>query len=144
VVTIYLAAATNFVNYKDVSGDEALRVKECFNSLGDKKYERVKEDAVSDYETFFSRVQLNLEATSTSYLPTDIRMDSIQNNPDPQMASLTYQFGRFLLIASSRPGTQPANLQGIWNEVENPWWDAKYTTNINTQMNYWPSESAYP
>ena len=142
VVTIYLAAATNFVSYKDVSADEALRVKEYFSSLGDKKYKEVKRDAISDYQTYFDRVQLHLEATSTSYLPTDVRMDSIQNNPDPAMAALTYQFGRFLLIASSRPGTQPANLQGIWNEMENPWWDAKYTTNINTQMNYWPAESA--
>jgi alpha-L-fucosidase 2 len=142
VVIIYLAAATNFVSYKDVSADEALRVKEYFSSIGEKKYEEVKEDAISDYQNYFNRVQLNLEATATSYLPTDIRMDSLQNNPDPLMAALTYQFGRFLLIASSRPGTQPANLQGIWNEDENPWWDAKYTTNINTQMNYWPVESA--
>ena len=142
VVTIYFAAATNFVDYKDVSADEALRVKEYFSTLGNKKYEKVKEDAVNDYQTYFSRVQLNLEATATSYLPTDIRMDSLQNNPDPQMAALSYQFGRFLLIASSRPGTQPANLQGIWNKDQNPMWDAKYTTNINTQMNYWPVESA--
>lgn len=140
--TIYLAAATNFINYKDVSADEALRVNEYFSALGDKKYEEVKVDAVNDYQTYFNRVQLNLEATATSYLPTDIRMDSLQNNPDPVMAALTYQFGRFLLITSSRPGTQPANLQGIWNKDENPMWDAKYTTNINTQMNYWPAESA--
>ena len=137
-VTIYFAAATNFVNYKDVSANQALRVKECFNALGDKKYAQVKADAIKDYQSYFDRVKLNLETTQTSYLPTDVRM----GNPDPQMASLTYQFGRFLLIASSRPGTQPANLQGIWNHSENPWWDAKYTTNINTQMNYWPVESA--
>jgi len=137
-VTIYFAAATNFVNYKDVSADEALRVKECFNALGDKKYAQVRVDAIQDYQTYFDRVKLNLETNQASFLPTDIRMGS----PDPQMAALSYQFGRFLLIASSRPGTQPANLQGIWNKSENPWWDAKYTTNINTQMNYWPVESA--
>jgi len=137
-VTIYFAAATNFVNYKDVSADQALRVKECFNTLGNKKFAEVKVDAIKDYRTYFDRVKLSLETTPASFLPTDVRM----KKPDPQMAALTYQFGRYLLIASSRPGTQPANLQGIWNESENPWWDAKYTTNINTQMNYWPVESA--
>ncbi len=137
-VTIFFVAATNFVNYKDVSADEALKVMECFNALGDKKYAQVSVDAIQEYQSYFNRVKLNLETTPNSFLPTDIRMI----NPDPQMAALTYQFGRFLLIASSRPGTQPANLQGIWNKSENPWWDAKYTTNINTQMNYWPVESA--
>ena len=83
-----------------------------------------------------------MENTPSSYLPTDERMESIQTKPDPQMAALSYQFGRYLMISSSRMGTQPANLQGIWNAYENPSWDSKYTTNINIQMNYWAVESA--
>jgi len=85
---------------------------------------------------------LQLPTSIVSFLPTDERLKSIQSTPDPQMASLSYQFGRYLLISSSRPGTQPANLQGIWNKDMNPMWDSKYTTNINTEMNYWSAESA--
>ena len=69
-------------------------------------------------------------------------MVNIQTNPGPQMSSLSYQFGRYVLISSSRPGTQPTNLQGIWNKDMNPSWDSKYTTNINTEMNYWPAEAS--
>jgi len=141
-VTIYYAAATNFVNYKDVSADQAQRVQDYFKALGDKKYGAVRNDAVEDHQALFSRVTLDLTTTSSSFLPTRERLTSIQHSPDPQMAALSYQFGRYLLIASSRPGTQPANLQGIWNDYPNPKWDSKYTTNINTEMNYWAAESA--
>ncbi len=140
--TIYYVAATNFVNYKDVSADQAKRVQDYFNQLGDKKYAAVRKDAVDDHQALFARVTLDLTTTPSSYLPTDERLRSIQVAPDPQMAALSYQFGRYLLIASSRPGTQPANLQGIWNDYPNPAWDSKYTTNINTEMNYWAIESA--
>lgn len=94
-----------------------------------------------DYKKYFDRVSLNLPVTSNSYLPTDERMRKIQTSPDPQLASLYYNFGRYLLISSSRPGPEPANLQGIWNNDMNPAWDSKYTTNINTEMNYWAVES---
>jgi alpha-L-fucosidase 2 len=140
-VTIYFAAATNFVNYKDVSANEKNRVQNYFKNLDSKKYYSVREKAVQDYQSFFNRVSLNMESTPSSYLPTDERMESIQTLPDPQMAALSYQFGRYLMISSSRVGTQPANLQGIWNAYENPSWDSKYTTNINIQMNYWAVES---
>jgi alpha-L-fucosidase 2 len=141
-VTIYFAAATNFNNYKDVSGNEKIRVQNYLNNLKDKDYITIRESSIEDYQNLFSRVSLNLPVTPTSFLPTDERMISIQKDPDPQMASLSYQFGRYILISSSRPGTQPTNLQGIWNEDMNPSWDSKYTTNINTEMNYWPAEAS--
>lgn len=141
-VTIYFVAATNFVNYKDVSANQEKRVQEYLKGLENKNFATVKNAAVNDYQRLFNRVQLKLPETSNSFLPTDERMKAIQTSPDPQMAALSYQFGRFLLISSSRVGTQPANLQGIWNNNMNPSWDSKYTTNINTEMNYWLAESA--
>lgn len=141
-VTIYFVAATNFVNYQDVSGNETQDVQNYFNNIKDKSYDNIKSAAIEDYQQLFNRVEMSLPETTNSFLPTDERMEAIQTKPDPQMAALTYQFGRFLLIASSRVGTQPTNLQGIWNKDMNPSWDSKYTTNINTEMNYWAVESA--
>ncbi len=141
-VTIYFVAATNFVNYQDVSADQSQRVSTYLTSLANRSFDAIKTDAIADYQSFFDRVSLTLPATRSSYLPTDDRMESIQTTPDPQLASLCYNFGRYLLISSSRPGTEPANLQGIWNKDMNPSWDSKYTTNINTEMNYWPVETS--
>ena len=140
-VTLYFVAATNFVNYKDVSGDQQARVAEMLAKLDQNTFTKIKESALTDYKGFFDRVSLTLPTTPSSFLPTDERLGNAQNNPDPQLASLCYNFGRYLLISSSRPGTQPANLQGIWNNDMNPAWDSKYTTNINIQMNYWAVES---
>lgn len=139
--TLYFVAATNFVNYKDVSADQNARVLADLSQLENQSFESVKTKAIGDYQALFKRVSLILPETESSYLPTDERMISIQSTPDPQLASLCYNFGRYLLIAASRPGTQPANLQGIWNKDMNPSWDSKYTTNINTEMNYWPVET---
>jgi alpha-L-fucosidase 2 len=141
-VTLYFTAATNFNNYKDVSGDEKQRVQAYLEDINDTDYQTLREESIKDHQGLFNRVSLHLPGSPTSFLPTDERMLSIQSTPDPQMASLSYQFGRYLLISSSRPGTQPTNLQGIWNEDMNPSWDSKYTTNINTEMNYWPAEAA--
>ena len=140
-VTIYFAAATNFVSYKDVSADQHQRVNNYFKAVENKNYNTVLDAAVTDYKKYFSRVSLQLPNTANSFLPTPERVKKIQTEPDPSMAALSYQFGRYLMIGSSRPGTEPANLQGIWNDNMNPAWDSKYTTNINTQMNYWPVES---
>jgi alpha-L-fucosidase 2 len=140
-VTLYFAAATNFVNYKDVSANQHQRVNDYFKIIENKKYKTILESAVADHKKYFNRVSLQLSNTANSYLPTPERVKKIQTEPDPSMASLSYQFGRYLMIGSSRPGTQPANLQGIWNDNMNPSWDSKYTTNINTEMNYWPVES---
>ena len=140
-VTIYYVAATNFVNYRDVSANQAQRVQDYMSALKGKSFDEIKRAAIKDHQSYFNRVNLSLDKTESSFLPTNERMESIQTKPDPAMAALSYQFGRHLLISSSRPGTQPANLQGIWNSDPNPSWDSKYTTNINTEMNYWAAES---
>jgi alpha-L-fucosidase 2 len=139
--TLYLVAATNFVNYKDVSADCQVRTLNYLKGIEGKSYSSIRESAVKDYKNLFDKVTINLPSTANSFLPTDERIKGFATGSDPQLASLCYQFGRYLLISSSRPGTQPANLQGIWNKDMNPSWDSKYTTNINTEMNYWPAES---
>ncbi len=141
-VTLYYVAATNFVNYKNVSANQTARVEHVLEKLEFRDPESIINDAVEDYKSYFDRVTLVLPETTSSWLPTDERMESIQKTPDPQLSALSYNFARYLLISSSRPGTQPANLQGIWNKDMNPKWDSKYTTNINLEMNYWPAETA--
>ena len=141
-VTLYIVAATNFINYKDVSADCHARTDKYLKDLEGKSYTTIKDAAVRDYKSLFDRVSITLPVSDSSFLPTDRRLKSFAGGYDPQLASLCYQFGRYLLISSSRPGTQPANLQGIWNKDMNPMWDSKYTTNINTEMNYWPAETA--
>jgi alpha-L-fucosidase 2 len=141
-VTIYLAAATNFVNYHDVSGNPQIRVINNLQGIANKTYAEIKQAHLKDHQQLFSRTTLRLPSSNNSLLPTDERMAKIQETPDPALAALSYQFGRYILIGASRPGTQPANLQGIWNNDMNPAWDSKYTTNINTEMNYWATASA--
>jgi alpha-L-fucosidase 2 len=141
-VTLYFAAATNFVNYKDVSANQHLRVDAYFKKIESKSYNTILEAALGDYKKYFDRVSLTLPITENSYLPTTERIQKIQTSPDPSLSALSYNFGRYLMICSSRAGTEPANLQGIWNDDTNPMWDSKYTTNINTEMNYWPVESS--
>ena len=140
-VTLYFVAATNFKNYKDVSGDYHKKVEKYLSDIKLKSYDNIRDSAIKDYKSLFDRVSLTLSSTKNSFLPTDERLKAVSTEPDPQLASLCYQFGRYILISSSRPGTQPANLQGIWNGNMNPPWDSKYTTNINTEMNYWAAES---
>ena len=139
-VTIVLAAATNFVNYKDVSADPDKRVDSVLKTIDGKSYPELKTSHIGEHQRLFRRVSLDMGSGVTSFLPTDERLRNFDGQNDPNLASLCFQFGRYLLISSSRPGTQPANLQGIWNEDMNPSWDSKYTTNINTEMNYWPAE----
>ena len=102
----------------------------------------MRAEHVREHQRLFRRVSVKLGTTPNSTLPTDERLAKFDGTNDPDLAALVFQFGRYLLIASSRPGTQPANLQGIWNKDQNPMWDSKYTTNINTEMNYWPAEVA--
>ncbi len=139
-VTLYLAGATNFVNHKDVSGDPQARVDTVLEAVVKKPYEDIKTAYLQEHRRLFRRAALKLPTGPTSQLPTDERLAAFDGANDPALAALCFQFGRYLLISSSRPGTQPANLQGIWNESMNPSWDSKYTTNINTEMNYWPAE----
>ncbi len=142
-VTLLIAASTNFVNYHDVSGDPSARVAETVSRVRARTYDEIRRDHVAEYQRWFERVRLTLGATpdSVRQLPTNERIARLATASDPDLASLYYQFGRYLLISSSRPGTQAANLQGIWNDSSNPWWDSKYTININLPMNYWPAES---
>ena len=141
-ITLYFSAATNFINYKNVTGDASKKTKEYLDAIKNKSYESIYQRTVKDYKKYFDRVSLTLSNSSNSFLPTDKRIEKIQVSPDPSMAALSYNFGRYLMIACSREKSQPANLQGLWNDDMNPSWDAKYTTNINTEMNYWPVESS--
>ena len=97
---------------------------------------------LADYRPLFDRVGLDLGTAGSEDIPTDRRIFDFISHPDPALVSLLFQYGRYLLIASSRPGTLPANLQGIWNDALRPPWSSNWTTNINTQMNYWPAEVA--
>ncbi|MCW3805565.1 glycoside hydrolase family 95 protein [Plebeiibacterium marinum] len=139
-VTVFLSIGTNFKNYKDISGDET-KVSEGYlaNAINE-PYGALKSNHIKDYKQYFDRVELDLGITDSIKKPIDQRIVDFNKGYDPQLVSLYFQFGRYLLISSSRPGTQPANLQGIWNHKNNPPWDSKYTVNINTEMNYWPAE----
>jgi alpha-L-fucosidase 2 len=139
-VTLVLGAATNFVSYKDVSADPAARVEATMKAVQGKAFAAMQAAHIKEHQRLFRRVAMSLPATANSVLPTDERLKAFDGANDPALAALVFQFGRYILISSSRPGTQPANLQGIWNKDANPMWDAKYTTNINTEMNYWPAE----
>ena len=138
--TILLTAATNYRNFRDVSGDPSARCAAVIQNAASLSYERLLARHLEDYRALFDRVHFSLPETPAADLPTDRRIRDFGKQEDPQLAALYFQFGRYLLIASSRPGSQPANLQGIWNESLNPPWESKYTTNINVEMNYWPAE----
>ena len=140
-VTLYVSVATNFVNYKDISGNAEKRAKDYLNKFS-KSYQVAKADHIAAYQKQFNRVQLELGQTAQVTKPTDQRIEEFSRINDPSLAATYFQFGRYLLISSSQPGTQPANLQGIWNPDagQYPAWDSKYTTNINVEMNYWPAE----
>lgn len=137
--TIYIAMATNFVNYKDISGNPSGRNKVSMKNAG-KNYARALQAHISAYQKYYNRVSLNLGRTSQADKPTDVRIKEFAISDDPHLVALYFQFGRYLLISSSQPGGQPANLQGIWNQKLNPAWKCRYTTNINAEMNYWPAE----
>jgi alpha-L-fucosidase 2 len=137
-----LVAGTNFIHYKDVSGDVDALLNAMEAKWANIPFENIKKRAMEDHQQLFNRVSISLPISENAYSPTNERMSRLDSLSDPSLAALCYQFGRYLLISSSRPGTQPANLQGIWNQDMNPSWDSKYTTNINTQMNYWAVESA--
>ncbi len=140
-VLLLIAAASNFVSFDDVSGDPEARAKKALAEAGGKSFEELRSAHLKDYQPLFRRVSLDFGQTDSVELPTNVRIERFAQGDDPQLAALYYQFGRYLLLSSSRPGTQPANLQGIWNQSTNPPWQSKYTLNINAEMNYWPAES---
>lgn len=135
-VTIFLTAAT------DYRGDDPFKVSENqMQNIVKRDYSDILKDHIADYQKYFKRVSINLGNGDGNYFPTDSRITAIQNGyNDPDLIELYYQFGRYLLISSSRPGDLPANLQGIWADGLTPPWSADYHININIQMNYWPSE----
>jgi len=139
-VTILIAAATSYKNYQDVSGNPEAIVKSQINSAAKKNFDKLLAAHIEEHQRLFRRVSLDVGSSDSMKLPTDERIKNFGKGNDPQFAALYFQFGRYLLISSSRPGGQPANLQGLWNQSMNPPWQSKYTININTEMNYWPAE----
>ena len=140
--TLYISAATNFVNYNDVSGDADAKNKELLSGSCKLGFAQLLKRHVAKYQDQYNRVKLNLNPIidSNSNLPTDQRLDKFYGSKDQGMVELLFNFGRYLLISSSQKGGQAANLQGVWNDKMNAPWDSKYTININAEMNYWPAE----
>ena len=137
-VTLYITAATNFVNYHDVSANATRRNLQTLSTISGKSYIKLLNDHLKKYQEQYNRVSLSLAKNGNEKLPTDQRLAAF-NGADLDMVSLMMQYGRYLLISSSQPGGQPANLQGVWNNKLNAPWDSKYTININAEMNYWPA-----
>ncbi len=137
---LYLTAGTNFVSYNNVSGDADKRAKDDLKALSGKSFDVVKQNHIDEYRSYFDRFSVDFGRSQNEALTTDERIQQFANEDDPALVALYMQYGRYLLISSSRPGTQPANLQGIWNDELTPPWGSKYTTNINLEMNYWASE----
>ena len=138
--TLYLTAATNFVNANDVSGNPKLKNSSAVHGLLGTPYEDLKASHIKEYQTYYNTFSVNFGQSENENLPTDQRLEKFGTSKDAAFTALYMQYGRYLLISSSRPGTQPANLQGIWNNLLSPPWGSKYTTNINFEMNYWPTE----
>ncbi|HWP40366.1 MAG TPA: glycoside hydrolase family 95 protein [Tepidisphaeraceae bacterium] len=161
-VTLLLVAATSYVNFQDISGDPSGRCSGYVAALNGLDYPSLRQRHVADHQKLFGRVRLDLGRTEQARLPTDERLRRVSQamgeasraaqasgggidasaafKADPSFLTLYFQMGRYMLIASSRPGDQPANLQGVWNQLKDPPWESKYTTNINFEMNYWPAE----
>ena len=142
-VTLFIVAATNFVNYQDLSGNPTKKNNQVLGSIRGKTYKKLLKAHFQKYQEQYNRVSLQLtrqtsETSTTSSLPTDQRLAAFDGT-DLDMVSLMMQYGRYLLISSSQPGGQPANLQGVWNNKMDAPWDSKYTININAEMNYWPA-----
>ncbi|TSJ43656.1 glycoside hydrolase family 95 protein [Mucilaginibacter corticis] len=138
--TLFISIATNFVKYDDISGDESARANSYLNKAWPIPYATLVSNHIAAYQKYFNRVKLDLGTSDAAKNPTDQRINDFASGNDPQLVELYFQFGRYLLISSSQPGGQPANLQGIWNKEMSPPWGSKYTININTEMNYWPAE----
>jgi alpha-L-fucosidase 2 len=138
--TIYISIGTNFKSYNDISGDPAAKAAKYLKAAVIKSYSTAKAAHTKLYRHYFDRVVLDLGISEQVHKTTDLRLAEFSTSKDPALVSLYFQFGRYLMISGSQPGTQPTNLQGKWNDRMNPPWDSKYTININTEMNYWPAE----
>lgn len=138
--TLYVSAATNFVNYNDVSGDASAKNELYLKAAETMPFATLHKRHVTLYKSQYDRVKLSLPSTDNQSLPTVQRLDKFYGSQDMGMVALLFNYGRYLLISSSQKGGQPANLQGVWNDKMNAPWDSKYTININAEMNYWPAE----
>lgn len=140
-VVLLLAGASSYNSYDDVSGNPSKKCAAILEAAKQFSYDELTKRHVDDYQSLYDRVQIDLGCNPDMLdEDTDKRVRWFSRRDDPHLAALFFQFGRYLLIASSRPGSQAANLQGLWNEELQPSWDSKYTVNINTEMNYWPAE----
>lgn len=139
-VVLLIVAATSYRRYDDVSGDPTALNKAALAGVTNKPWAKILADHQADHRALFRRVEVDFGRTRAELLPTDERIKASPTTDDPSLAALYYQYGRYLLIACSRPGGQAANLQGVWNDKPNAPWGSKYTININTEMNYWPAE----
>ncbi|MFG1883899.1 glycoside hydrolase N-terminal domain-containing protein [Micromonospora sp. NPDC049102] len=140
-VVLLISIGSSYVNYRNVGGDYAGIARQRLSAARAYSYDQLRTRHVADYQALFGRVTLDLGRTSAADQTTDVRIAQHNSVNDPQFSALLFQFGRYLLISSSRPGTQPANLQGIWNDSLTPSWDSKYTINANLPMNYWPANT---
>ena len=139
--TLHLTASTNYKNYKDVSKNAEEEITKNLAAIAGLSYDQLLKEHMADYTTLFDRFTIDLGSNSRDSLPTDRRIIKFNEDPnDPGLLALYVQYGRYLLISSSREGTHPPNLQGIWNKDLKPAWGSKYTININAEMNYWPAE----
>jgi len=142
-VTLVMALATSYANFADIGADPAARCKKILDDSAGKDFATLQRRHEDDFRALMSRVNLTLGDPALAAKPTDERLKAVRaGGTDANLQALTFQFGRYILVSSSRPGGQPANLQAIWNEAVLPPWGSKYTTNINVQMNYWPAEVA--
>jgi len=139
-VVILISIATNFVDYKTLTANEVEKCTNYLSSAEKKPYSKIVKDHLTSFQKYFKRVSFDLGTSPAAQATTDKRIRDFSKSTDPELVSMYYQFGRYLLISSSQPGGQVANLQGIWNGSNNPAWDSKYTININTEINYWPAE----
>ena len=138
--TVYISIASSFKSYSDISANAGERASAYLQTALKKDYLQALKDHISAYQKYFNRLSIDLGKTDSVKNPTNVRIEQFARGNDPQLAALYFQFGRYLLISSSQPGGQPSTLQGLWNDQLYPPWDSKYTVNINTEMNYWPSE----
>jgi alpha-L-fucosidase 2 len=140
-VVLRLTCASSARSYKDAAADPTARCSADAATASGRPYNALREEHIADHRAYFDRVTLDLGSSRAAEAATDRRLKAFEDGDDPELAAQFFQFGRYLMIAGSRPGTEPLNLQGIWNESQKPPWDSKYTTNINAEMNYWPVET---
>ena len=140
-VTFVLTIATNYVNYKDISGDPSARCEAVLSAVAGKSYKQLKQTHLKDFSGLMSRVHLSVGDGAANAIPTNERVAALkQGEPDADLQAKLFQFGRYITVSSSRAGSEPANLQGRWSQDLLPNWGSKYTLNVNTEMNYWPTE----